>query len=123
MAKILVVDDDPDVVEAVSTVLQGHGHEVTGVHSREEGLAAIQAAQPDLLVLDCMMDQPDDGVVMARELRKDGFTRPILMFSNVNMVTGMNLEKDDDVMPVDEFQEKPVNPGDFMDKVNALLSK
>ncbi len=123
MAKILVVDDDPDVVEAVSTVLQGHGHEVTGVHCREEGLAAIQAAQPDLLVLDCMMDQPDDGVVMARELRKDGFTRPILMFSNVNMVTGMNLEKDDDVMPVDEFQEKPVNPGDFMDKVNALLSK
>jgi CheY-like chemotaxis protein len=123
MAKILVVDDDPDVVDVARMVLEKEGHEVASAGSREEGMTAVEEAQPDLLVLDCMMVEANDGLVMARDLRKAGFTKPILMLSNINMITGMTLDKDEEILPVDEFQEKPVEPEVFIAKVNNLLNR
>jgi len=123
MAKILVVDDDPDVVEACRIFLEKEGHEVDSAGSRREGMAAIGKQTPDLLILDVMMDQPDDGLGMARELRQGGFTQPILMLTSVSRVSGIEIGKDDDVLPVDEFVEKPVEPAVLAAKVNELLSK
>ena len=123
MAKILVVDDDPDVVDVARMILEKEGHEVVSAGSREDGMKAVDEAQPDLLVLDCMMVEANDGMVMARDLRGAGFTKPILMLSNINTITGMNVGKDEEIVPVDEFQEKPVEPEDFIAKVNNLLSR
>ena len=83
MAKILIVDDDPDIVEACSLFLRKAGHAVEGAYSRAEGMRALAAARPDLLILDVMMEQPDDGFVMAQELRRQGFRLPILMLTSV----------------------------------------
>ena len=123
MAKILVIDDDPDVVEVITMVLKNEGHEVPSAGNRTDGMKAVEETNPDLLVLDCMLDQADDGLVMARELRAGGFDKPILMLSSINMVTGMNLDKDEEILPVDAFQEKPVEPDVFVAKVNELLKK
>lgn len=122
MAKILVVDDDPDMTEACQLVLEQAGHEVRGAHSCQQGLAEVNQFQPDLLVLDVMMAEPDDGIAMAQELRRTGFKAPILMLSNIGKVTGMYYGKDDTLVPVDEFLEKPVAPAALVEKVNDLLS-
>lgn len=123
MAKILVIDDDPDVVEVITMVLKNEGHEVPSAVNRLDGMKAVEETNPDLLVLDCMLDEADDGLVMARELRAKGFDKPILMLSSINMVTGMNLDKDEEILPVDAFQEKPVEPDVFVARVNELLKK
>ena len=70
-----------------------------------------------------MMEEPDDGLNMARELRKKGHTLPILMLTSVNAAMGLNIDKDDEIVPVDEFQPKPVEPATLVAKVRELLAK
>ncbi|MBN1881201.1 MAG: response regulator [Deltaproteobacteria bacterium] len=121
MARILIVDDDPDVVEAARLYLEKEGHEIETAGNREEGMQRIAEVKPDLLVLDIMMDEPDDGITMAQDLRRAGFDKPILMMSNISKASGLSYDKDDAVTPVDDFVEKPVAGTVLVEKVNALL--
>ena len=121
MAKILIVDDDPDIVEACSLFLRKEGHTVEGAYSRAEGMLAVAASKPDLLILDVMMEQPDDGFVMAQELRRQGFRLPILMLTSVASASGLAFGRDAEMVPVDDFQAKPVEPADLVRKVASLL--
>ena len=123
MAKILIVDDDPDVVEAVRLFLSKAGHEVVGSFSRAEGMSRLNDVKPDLLILDVMMEQPDDGIAMAQDLRRSGFKKPIIMLTSVSKALGMSYGRDNEMVPVDEFIEKPVLPTALIDKVNNLLKK
>lgn len=123
MARILIVDDDPDIRFAVSLCLRKEGYEVQAAANRAEGMAAIASWRPDLLVLDVMMEQPDDGIAMAQELRRTGVTFPIVMLTSVGKVTGMEFDKDSDLVPVDAFFEKPVRPEDLLRKLEELLAK
>ena len=122
MAKILVVDDDHDMTDACRLVLEQAGHQVAVAHCVEEGMTEIEGFNPDLLVLDVMMIEPDDGIRMAQELRRKGFERPILMLTSINKVTGMEYGRDNPMVPVDEFVEKPVPPAVLIEKVANLLS-
>jgi DNA-binding response OmpR family regulator len=123
MAKILIVDDDPDVVEAGRLVLEKAGHEISTAGSREDGLAAVAKFKPDLIILDVMMEQPDDGIAMAQKLRREGFKRPILMLTNIGRSAGISMGKDEDLVPVDDFQEKPIAPAALVEKVEGLLKR
>jgi len=123
MAKILIVDDDPDVVDATEMFLKKEGHETATASSRKEGMQKVQEFAPELLILDCMMEEVDDGMVMARELRSQGFTAPILMLSSIGKVLGQDFDRDDEILPVDEFIDKPVDPRILLDKVAAVLNK
>ena len=121
MTRILLVDDDPDVVEATRMVLEKEGYEVEVGYSRQEGLAKIAEKTPDLLLLDVMMEQPDDGIAMAQQLRREGFDKPILMLSSIGKVTDMEFGKADDILPVNEFIDKPVEPSVLVEQVKKLL--
>ena len=66
-----------------------------------------------------MMEEPDDGLNMARELRKKGHTLPIIMLTSVNAAMGLNIDKDEEMVPVDEFQTKPVEPATLVAKVKG----
>ena len=123
MARILIVDDDPDVVEAVSLFLKKEGHELASAFNREEGKAKVTAFAPDLIVLDVMMEQPDDGIALDQELRREFFKMPILMLTSVSKATGMEFGPDKELIPVDDFQEKPIQPSTLVSKVKELLSK
>ncbi len=123
MAKVLIVDDDPDVVEACTLFLKKEGYEIASACSRETGMQAISESIPDVLILDVMMEQPDDGIAMAQELRRGGFTKPILMLTSIGKVTGMEYGKNESVVPVDDFLEKPAKPDVLIEKVAALLKK
>jgi CheY-like chemotaxis protein len=123
MARILVVDDDPDITYAVSLFLRKEGYEVLTAASRAEGMKSIAFDKPDLLILDVMMEQPDDGIAMAQELRRTGQKLPIVMLTSVGKVTGMRFDRDSDLVPVDAFFEKPVKPEELLRKLQELLPK
>jgi DNA-binding response OmpR family regulator len=123
MARILVVDDDPDITFAVTLFLKKDQHDVQTAASRAQGMAALLTYKPDLMILDVMMEQPDDGIAMAQELRRTGHTLPIVMLTSVGKVTGMRYDRDSDLVPVDAFFEKPVMPAELLRKINELLKK
>ncbi len=122
MAKILIVDDDPDIVEASQLFLEKAGHTVATAHNRATGMAQVEAFQPDLLILDVMMEQPDDGFAMAQELRRQGKRFPILMLTSVATASGLAFGKDEEMVPVDEFLPKPVEPDTLVKTVAGLLT-
>jgi len=123
VSKILIVDDDPDIQDACRLVLEKEGYEVDCASSRAEGKQKVVDYGPDLLILDVMMEEPDDGLIMARELRKTGFSAPIIMLTSVNAAMGLQIDRDDEIVPVEIFQSKPVEPKKLIEEVRSLLSK
>jgi DNA-binding response OmpR family regulator len=122
MAKILIVDDDPDITFATELFLKKAQHEVLTASNREDGMKAIESANPDLIILDVMMEQADDGIAMAQELRRQGCEIPILMLTSVGKVTGFTYDEDQELVPVNAFFEKPIQPDLLVKKVNELLA-
>ena len=123
MAKILIVDDDKDFVSAVSLVLKSNGFDVTVANSRQEGMEKFDEDDPDLVLLDVMMDEPDDGFVLAQSLKKKAKDIPILMLTSIGQVTGLDFDKDSEMVPVDDFEQKPIMPNILLEKINQLLGK
>ncbi|HDP68851.1 MAG TPA: response regulator [Candidatus Marinimicrobia bacterium] len=123
MAKILIVDDDTDFVSAVELILTSSGYETVVAASRQEGMKKFESEKPDLILLDVMMDEPDDGFVMAQSLKKKSKETPILMLTSVGQVTGMDFDKDSEMVPVDDFEQKPIMPKQLLKKIKQLLGK
>lgn len=121
MPKILVVDDDPDVTDAIELILGHSGFETMAAHTRFDGLAALASYSPDLVILDVMMEMPDDGIALAQEMRRKGLATPILMLTSISKVSGFRFARDEEVVPVDDFAEKPIEPAKLVEKVKALL--
>jgi DNA-binding response OmpR family regulator len=119
--KIVLVDDDPDIRESMKFVLVSAGYDFKSAMDASSGMRLIEAEKPDLVILDVMMEQPDDGFFMAQELRSKGMKFPVIMLTSISSVTGMKYEKDNEMIQVDEFVEKPVAPGELLDKIAALI--
>lgn len=121
MPKILIVDDDPDIVESLALVLKAEGYEVASAASRKEAMAGVEAEKPDLVILDVMMEEADDGFVVAQDLRRNGVKTPIIILSSIGHVTGYKYGRDAEVAPVDDFVSKPVAPAELLARVKAIL--
>lgn len=127
MAKqtVLVVDDDIDLVEIIRVTLEKEGYEVLDAQSGERGLALARENAPDLILLDVMMGQVDEGFQVAYALRQADGTReiPIVMLTAVGDRTGFRFDpgKDQDFLPVDAFLEKPIGPRQLVDVVRRHL--
>lgn len=122
MTKILIVDDDPDMVAASRIVLERDGYSVESASNLNDGLRRLEETKPDLLILDVMLEEPDDGLRLARQVRRTGNNLPILMLTSVNRAMGLQIGKDNEMVPVDEFVEKPVDPPTLSAKVKELLA-
>ncbi|MCJ7706473.1 MAG: response regulator [Anaerolineales bacterium] len=130
MAKILVIDDDPDMVLASRLTLEGAGHEVIEARNGAEGLEKIKADRPDLILLDVMMDTATEGFQLALELRnrdpKSAYAAyrniPILMLTAIHSTTPLRFGPEEDYLPVDDFLDKPIDPEVLVKKVQALLT-
>lgn len=126
--KILIIDDDPDITEAMRVVLENRGYDVDNGGDSEEGMAKIKAERPDLIILDVMMNSSREGFVLSRELKHSDEYKdiPILMLTAVKEKTGLDFKSeagDEDWLPVEEFLDKPVKPDVLLEKVNSLLLK
>ena len=118
---VLIVDDDPDIQESIKMVLENAGFICKGAMDREGGMKLIKKENPDLVILDVMMEEPDDGFFMAQELHAQNIRIPIIMLTSIGSVTGMKYAKDNEMVMVDEFVEKPVTPDELLGKINALI--
>ncbi len=126
MAKVLIIDDDPDIVESIRVVLESQGYGVSGAVNGLEGLTRTRMEKPDLIILDVMMPEGMDGFEVAREIKKDPQTQhiPILMLTAIKDKTGPDFQKearDADWLPVDDYCAKPLNHDALLKKVSKLL--
>jgi len=123
--KVLIIDDDIDLVEAMRITLEGAGLLVIDAQDGQKGLDKIKKEKPDLIILDVMMGTQDEGFHIAYSLRNDPLTAdlPIIMLTAIGQETGFafNKEKDGDFLPVNEFIEKPINPDKLIETVKSNL--
>ena len=121
MAKIIVIDDDPDILDASMIVLNSKGYEVITSNNPESGYKMIKQENPDLIILDVMMNEPDDGFFLAQKLRREKITTPIILYTSVSKTVGIEFGVSE-IVPVDEYVEKPISPDELLRKVNKLLN-
>jgi len=126
--KILIVDDDPDITDALSMILESKGYEVVTAQDGIEGLASLKAEKPDVMILDLLMPKMD-GFAVCKELQDPRWSKyrdiRILILTSVReeasrrryeLETGLELN-------VDDYVEKPVSPDVLLDRVEKLIKK
>jgi len=130
--KILIVDDDPDVVLFLSTVLQDQGFEALEARDGEEGFKKTLSERPDLILLDLMMPEKS-GISLLHDLKADQELAkiPVIMVTGVSGETGIDLEhffkkpaqgnNADTVPKPDGYIEKPVDPQRLLKLLQELL--
>lgn len=129
MAKktILVVDDDPDFVEATRVVLEGAGYAVKSASNGKEALASLAKGGVDCLLLDVMMTRDTEGFHTAEEIRANPATAkvPIVMLTGISQKTGFAFspETDAEYLPVDALLEKPVDPDVLLQAIAKALNQ
>jgi len=130
-SKILVIDDDPDFRDAVSSILQSALYEVVTASDPKEGKDKILKEKPDLILLDIMMDSLFDGFSLCHNIKtgkeyKEVKDTPIIFVSAVKEVAGSRFEfKGDDqgLAGPDDYIDKPVKPEDLLNRIERLLKK
>jgi two-component system alkaline phosphatase synthesis response regulator PhoP len=126
--KILIVDDDPDILAAIGAVLEARNYEVATARDGEEGLARLKEEKPDLMILDLLMPRKD-GFAVCKELKDPRWSKysdmPILMLTSVReevsrrryeLETGLSLD-------VDDYVEKPIDPFLLVERVENLMKR
>jgi two-component system alkaline phosphatase synthesis response regulator PhoP len=126
--RILIVDDDPDILEALTMILEARGYQVVTAQDGVEGLANLKAEKPNLMILDLLMPKMD-GFAVCKELQDPRWSKyrdiPILILTSVReeasrrryeLETGLELD-------VDDYLEKPISPDTLLDRVEKLLKK
>ena len=128
---ILIIDDDPDMVVALSMPLEAHGYKVSHAANGSLGLKMVKELKPDLIILDVMMETATAGFQVSLALRsadpKSEYAAykgiPILMLTSIHSTTPLRFGPDQDYLPVDAFIDKPVDPDKLVAQVGALLAK
>ena len=112
--KVLLIDDDIDLVEANKIVLEANGFTVFTAYNGEDGLNMAKQEVPDVIVLDVSMEKKDEGFYVSQRIRcTPGIAKtPILMISAIHKCTKLRFspQTDGEYLPVNEFLDKPVDP-------------
>jgi CheY-like chemotaxis protein len=125
MAKILVVDDDPDFVRATKLVLEKNGHEVISASSGDSGFRRAKEDGPALVVLDVIMDTVLDGLSVTQRMHDDPELQeiPIIMVTSIANTDYAELFPTDEFIHINAFLSKPFSAEALMKQVNKYLPK
>ncbi len=129
MPKILVIEDDPDMVAALRMPLEANDYELFTASTGEEGLQKVKEIEPDLIILDVMMETTTAGFQVSLQLRNPADDSeyaayreiPILMLTAIHTTTSLRFGPDEAYLPVDDFVDKPIDPDKLLEKVGALI--
>ena len=123
MAKILIVDDDPDFIDATRMVLEKEGHIILHAANGSEGYETARSQKPDLVILDVIMDTVLDGLSTSDQMHDGTVTRdiPILMVTSIANTDYAELFPTDDLIHIRAFLSKPISPASLIKQVNKLL--
>lgn len=127
MSRILLVDDDTDFTQAMSTLLRAKGHEVSTAVNGAEGYEKAVAEKPELMLLDVMMTTENEGFDVARKLHENPATNsiPVVIISGIRKTKNLPFayEPDDDWLPVKAVLDKPITPDLLLRTVENALRK
>jgi len=129
-SKILIIDDDVDLIESIQIVLQANNFDVVSSISSQHAFDLVIKEKPDLVLLDVMF--PEDstaGFKICKELKENPETKmiPIIMLSAINpdfnMAFSESIGRDDNRknVPADAFFEKPINPENLMEVIRHVI--
>ena len=104
---ILYVEDDQDFLDSIQLVLEAEGYALVTANSAEEGLRKYKAEQPDLVIVDLMMEEIDAGTSLVKELRAIGNTVPVYMVSSVG--DAMSMATDTSELGLAGVLQKPID--------------
>ena len=125
--RILIVDDDVDLVGALTAALTSAGYRVSSAGNGRVGWEKAQESPPDLAILDVVMDTVGEGIQLAHRFRNDEKLKsvPIIMLTAVNQKLPLKIgaDLDEGYLPVDQFLEKPVDPGVLLGFIAGLLAR
>jgi CheY-like chemotaxis protein len=116
---ILVVDDDQDVIDGVTMVLEASGYVVESARSGKAGLARYEACDPDFVLVDMMMESMAAGIDLAKQLKARG-DKPVFMLTS--MADGLAHVADPRSQGLDGLLQKPLDPAALLDILNTRLT-
>jgi two-component system alkaline phosphatase synthesis response regulator PhoP len=126
-ATILVVDDDPDIIEQLTIIISNEGYKVVSAGGREEAEQVLMSVKPDVAIIDLMMEQMDSGFVLAHEIKKLYPETPVIMLTSVKSATGISFTaasaEQQSWIKADRLLDKPVRPEQLKNELKTLLSK
>ena len=122
-ATVLVVDDDPDFVEIMRTILEANDYRVVTAANGEQALAQVKTHHPDLMLLDIMMSTVLDGLYVSEQLAQDPTAKdmPVIMVSSIAETPYAGVFPMDQQPHMDAWLSKPVDPKVLLNKVGKLL--
>jgi DNA-binding response OmpR family regulator len=128
--KILLIEDDQDLVAAIATMLRSRGYETTAASDPEQGMQKLAQFEPDLIILDVMFGNSGEskGFDFATKIRTDkNFSGvPILMLTAINSIKPLfnfSPDTDGEYLPVDAFLDKPVRAEELFRNVEELIQR
>lgn len=129
--KILVIDDDPDFRDAITTILESAHYKVALASAPNEGKEKVFSEKPDLILLDIMMDSLFDGFSLCHEVKtseeyKEFNDTPIIFVSAVKEKTGSRFKfntREQGLVGPDDYIDKPVKAKDLLARIEKLLNK
>ena len=129
--KVLIIDDDDDVVFTMRLPLEAHGYQVFRAANRQEGLQKVKEVEPDIILLDVMMDSMTAGFEVCRTIRNPDPASeyaayreiPIVMITAIHATASLRFAPDKAQLPVDAFVEKPIEPEILLSIVRDHIGK
>jgi two-component system alkaline phosphatase synthesis response regulator PhoP len=123
--RILVIDDDRDFVRTLGMILKSEGYEVLEAFSGKEGLEKSKAEDPDLYVIDLMMETYSEGSNLAKALGEDERTKgkPKIMITSVDLKGPYESHSSQELVGCDIIMQKPVLPKDLIENVSKALGR
>lgn len=120
--KVLLVDDDIDLIEQNKMVLSDEGYEVLTSHTAQEALKKLNEEKPDVIVLDVMMEHRTAGFVLAREIGKKHKNLPIIILSGDPEKANWMGESDETWDQIVKFLDKPVKPDELLKVIQKVTT-
>ena len=119
-AKILLVDDDPDILDTMSVVLTSHEYTVITARDGLDGLAKLRTEKPDLMILDLMMPKMD-GLTACHMIKNDPATKsiPVIMVTAIGFELNVKLSQQ---MGASGYVTKPFSSEDLLGKITQVLA-
>lgn len=123
--KVLIIDDDPEFVEATTNLLDAKGYKVVSASNSVEGIEKAKADPPNIILLDVMMTTKSEGFDAARNMAKDDNLKniPVVLITGVRreMNLPFGFEPDETWLPVKEVLEKPVLPDKLLKTISDYI--
>jgi CheY-like chemotaxis protein len=124
--KILVVDDDTDIIDQLTMLLGSEGYEVIAAGGQQEAEEALMIHRPDLAIVDLILEEQDSGFILCHEIKKLYPGTPVILLTSVKAATGISFAtttaEQQSWVKADRLMDKPARPEQLKTEVRRLLA-